>query len=283
MASVSVLIRNRNEAADLKRLLGRLREQHWNRLEVVVVDNESSDDSRRLISEYDCRLVHLPAGQFTYGRATNLGMEHCSGDLVMMLSAHSLPIGRYFVAEATTPFADSRVAAVRIPIASNTAELMNLAAAEPLNSLSTAEEVFRRGPVASGSVIRRSVWLEHRFDETLGGAEDKEWALRVLKTGDYIMPVVNAAYCYTRSFDQEGWIKKIRREETAGFEAANIRPKASLKNAVLSILAAQRDVLRKARTEARLYMFRGRLNRGVRPSPMTFHSGCAVNSSKEIV
>jgi glycosyltransferase involved in cell wall biosynthesis len=261
MPSVSVLIRNRNEAGDLKRLLVRLREQHWDRLEIVVVDNDSTDDSRRLIAEYGCKLVHLPAGQFTYGRATNLGMDHCSGDLVMMLSAHSLPIGRYFIAEATTPFADPRVAAVRIPIASNTSELRNLQSAAPLDSQSCAEEVFRRGPVASGSVIRRSVWLEHRLDETLGGAEDKEWALRVLKTGGYIMPVVNAAYCYTRSFDQAGWIKKIRREETAGFEAANIRPKASFKNVVLSTLAAQRDVFRKARTEAELYMFRSRLNR----------------------
>jgi GT2 family glycosyltransferase len=278
MRSVSVLIRNRNEAADLKRVLARLREQHWDRLEIVVVDNESTDDSRRYIAEFGCKLVHLPAGKFTYGRATNLGMEHCSGDLVMMLSAHSLPIGRYFVADATTPFSDPRVAAVRIPIASNTSELRSLSNAAPLTSASSAEEVFRRGPVASGSVIRRSVWLENRFDEALGGAEDKEWALRVLKSGNCIMPVVNAAYSYTRSFDQVGWIKKIVREETAGFEAANLQPKASLKNAVMSILAAQRDVFRKARTEAQLYMFRRRLNRAgseVRTP--------AVNSIKGIV
>jgi len=261
MPSVSVLIRNRNEAEDLRRLLNRLREQHAEILEIVVVDNESTDDSRHHIAELGCKLVNLPAGQFTYGRATNLGMENCSGELVLMLSSHSLPIGRYFVDEAIAPFSDPRVAALRIPIAANTAELRNFNAFAPLDSRSSAEEVFRRGPVASGSVIRRSVWEKHRFDETLGGAEDKEWALRVLREGSYIMPTVNLAYCYTRSFGPKSWIQKILREETAGFKAANIRPQASLKHTIFSILAAQRDVVRKAQMETKLYFFRLRLKR----------------------
>jgi|SRR5579884_3057285 len=275
MLSVSVLIRNRNEAADLKRLLARLREQHWGEFEIVVVDNESSDESRKYIAEFGCKLVDLPAGQFTYGRATNLGMEHCTGDLVVTLSSHSLPIGRYFLTEIVAAFEDPRVAAVRIPIASNTAELRNLSSVAALDSGSKTEEVFRRGPVASGSVIRRSVWQDFPFDEKLGGAEDKEWALRVLRSGNYIMPVANAAYCYTRSFGPEGWIKKIVREETAGFEAAELRPKASFKNLVLTILAAQRDVFQKAAVETKLYLFRRRLNR-INPSGRAQRAGSPV-------
>jgi glycosyltransferase involved in cell wall biosynthesis len=259
--SISVLIRNRNEADDLRRLLLRLREQQAQNIDIVVVDNESTDESRQHIESFGCRLVHLPEDQFTYGRATNLGLEHCSGELIVTLSSHSLPIGRSFIDEVTAPFSDPRVAAVRIPIASNTAELKNLGTFAPLHSKSGVEEVFRRGPVASGSVLRRSIWLAHRFDETLPGAEDKEWAFRVLGAGDYIMPVANAAYCYTRSFPPEKWIQKIRREEIAGFQAAGIRPRPSLKDTVFSILAAQRDVFRKAFLEAQLYWFRTRLGR----------------------
>ncbi len=258
---VSVLIRNRNEAVDLRRLLLRLREQQAQNLEIVVVDNESTDESRQHIESFGCRLVDLPAGQFTYGRATNLGLEHCSGDLVVTLSSHSLPLGRFFIDEVTAPFSDPRVAAVRIPIAANTAELKNIGTFAPLDSKSGVQEVFRRGPVASGSVIRRSIWLTYRFDETLPGAEDKEWAFRVLGAGDYVMPVANAAYCYTRSFPPEKWVQKMRREETAGLQAAGIRPRPSLKDTVFSILAAQRDVFRKALVEAELYWFRTRLNR----------------------
>ncbi len=247
-------------------MLLRLQEQHAQNLEIVVVDNDSTDDSRQHIESFGCRLVHLPTGQFSYGRATNLGLEHCSGDLVVMLSSHSLPLGRFFIDEVTAPFSDPRVAAIRIPIAANTAELKNMGTFAPLDSTSGVEEVFRRGPVASGSVIRRSIWLTHRFDESLPGAEDKEWALRVLRAGNCVMPVVNAAYCYTRSFSPDRWVQKIRREETAGLQAAGIRPRVSLKDTVFSILAAQRDVFRKALVEAELYWFRTRLGRESRAS-----------------
>jgi rhamnosyltransferase len=260
MIAVSVLIRNRNEGEHLYRLLTRLRQQHSEILEIVVVDNDSTDTSRHYAQEFGCRLVDLPAKDFTYGRATNLGIEACKGDLVLMLSSHSLPLGNYFINEVTPPFSNPEVAAVRIPIAANTRELGGNVA-PPLNAESSIEEIFRRGPVASGCVIRRNVWLQHRFDETLGAAEDKEWAARVLRSGKYIMPAVQAAYCYNRSFGELSWIQKLEREETAGFIAGNIKPKVSLKTTVFSILAAQRDAMRKARLEAHLYFFRTRLSR----------------------
>jgi rhamnosyltransferase len=260
MFAVSVLIRNRNEGEHLYRLLTRLRQQHGKILEIVVVDNESTDASRHYAQEFGCRLVDLPAKDFTYGRATNLGIEACKGDLVLMLSAHSLPLGNYFINEVTPPFSNPEVAAVRIPIAANTRELGGIVP-PPLNAESSIEEIFRRGPVASGCVIRRNVWLQHRFDETLGAAEDKEWAARVLRSGNYIMPAVQAAYCYNRSFGELSWIQKLEREETAGLIAGNIKPRVSLKTTVFSILAAQRDAMRKARLEAHLYFFRTRLSR----------------------
>jgi glycosyltransferase involved in cell wall biosynthesis len=261
MFSISILIRNRNEGEDLRLVLQRLREQHAEILEIVVVDNDSTDESRRYIQEFDCKLIHLPAGEFTYGRATNLGFQNCSGDLVVTLSSHSLPIGRYFLHEVTAPFVAPNVAAARIPIASNTAELRNFSSFEPLDRNSSAEEVFRRGPVASGSVVRRSIWLEHRFDESLGAAEDKDWALRVLRSADYVMPVVNSAYCYTRPFPPKVLIRRRMLEEASGMKAANILPRASLRDALFSVLVAQRDVFRKARVEAQLYWFRSRLSR----------------------
>lgn len=261
MATVSVLIRNRNEADNLRRVLARLRQQYTQPCEIVVVDNDSEDESRRCINDFGATLVHLPKQAFSYGRATNVGFEHCSGDLVLMLSSHSLPIGKHFVDDVCEPFSDPQTAAVRIPIAANSSELRNLDAQVPLNSTSSPEEVFRRGPVASGCVIRRAIWLEHPVNEHLRAAEDKEWALRVLRSGPYTMSVANAAYCYLRPFSTAAWLKKIRREETAGFEAAGILPKASLKDLIQTAAAAQLESFRKIRIECGLYGFRKSLRR----------------------
>ena len=227
----------------------------------VVVDNESDDESRRYIAEFGAKLVHLPKGSFTYGRATNIGFENCTGDLVLMLSSHSIPIGKHFIDDACEPFSDLRVAAVRIPIAANTSELRKLYAFAPLDQNSSPEEVFRRAPVASGSVIRRQVWEQHRFNEQIQAAEDKEWALRVLRTGQYVMTVADACYCYARNFSKDSWLRKIRKEETAGSEAAGILPNASLKDVIARVLVSQREVFRTLSVESQLYFFRQNLRR----------------------
>ncbi|MFN7921734.1 MAG: glycosyltransferase family A protein [Bryobacteraceae bacterium] len=257
--SVSVVIRNRNEGEHLRRLLERMKIWRTQPLEVVVVDNASTDDSRKIIEDMGARLVHLPEGQFTYGRATNLGFEHARGELVLMLSSHTVPLGRYFLEEVTEPFADPRVAAVRIPIAANTAELLKLGQIAPLDQSSAVKDVFARGPVASGSVIRRSVWLEHKVDEKLLAAEDKEWAMRVLATGKWIMPVVPAAYAYTKRFVGDAYLNKIRKEERAGFEIAGLRTPHSFVDLVKSVLVMPRDSWRQAREKIALHRFRAGL------------------------
>ena len=256
MPAVSVVIRNRNEGEHLGRLLRRLNAMRTRALEIIVVDNDSTDDSRTLIDEHGATLVHLPAGQFTYGRATNLGFERARGDLVLMLSSHSLPVGTHFIDEVTAPFSDPTVAAVRIPIAANTAELRNLQTFQPLDRHSPLDAIYRRGPVASGSVIRRSVWLRHRFDESLRAAEDKEWAARVLAEGGWVMPVVDACYAYTKVFTHSSYLEKICKEERAGAEAAGLTPSTSCALTIKSSLVAFREAAWKVYSIWRLFFFR---------------------------
>ncbi len=257
MATVSVVIRNRNEAEQLRGVLTRLRAQRTQPLEIIVVDNESTDDSRDVIRDFNATLVSLPLGQFTYGRATNLGFEHSRGDLVLMLSSHSFPVGTYFLDEVTAPFSDLRVAAVRIPIAGNSLELRNVVGRlSPLDRNSTAKDVFGRGPAASGSVIRRSVWERVRVDELLEAAEDKEWAMRVLRESDWTIPTVNACYVYAKTYTSETWLKKLLREERAGFFAAGLKREVDWIHVAKTVLAGMRDVWRRARTESALNFFR---------------------------
>jgi GT2 family glycosyltransferase len=254
---VSVLIRNRNEAACLRLVLPRLREQVTQPAEIVVVDNESTDESRQVAEQHQCKIVHLPAGEFTYGRATNLGFENCASPLVMLLSSHSLPLGTHFICDAIRPFEDPKVAAVRIPIAVNTAELEKVAQMRPLDGSSEAREVFARGPVASGSVIRRAVWERFRQDEKLGAAEDKEWALRVLRSGEgWVMPVANTAYAYVRRLDGPALLRKYQKEERAGLEAAGIHTPPHLGNLLKTSAALPRNAMAKVIFEWKMFLFR---------------------------
>ena len=91
---VSVLIRVRNEEYALRQLFECLRIQKLDRpFEVVVIDNESDDGSAKVARAMGARVFTFPRSLFTYGRAINVGVKLCRGDLIVLLSAHSWPQG----------------------------------------------------------------------------------------------------------------------------------------------------------------------------------------------
>src|SRR5258707_7957822 len=91
---VSVLIRVRNEEQALRRLFECLRIQKLDRpFEVVVIDNESDDESAQVARMMGARVFNFPQSLFGYGRAINVGVKLCRGDLIVLLSAHSWPQG----------------------------------------------------------------------------------------------------------------------------------------------------------------------------------------------
>src|SRR5215467_11257751 len=93
-ALVSVLIRVRNEEHALRRLFECLRMQKLDRpFEVVVIDNESEDESAKVAKMMGARVFTFPRSLFGYGRAINAGVKLCRGELIVLLSAHSWPRG----------------------------------------------------------------------------------------------------------------------------------------------------------------------------------------------
>ena len=124
---------------------------------------------------------------FDYSTALNVGIERVSGELVLILSAHAIPVddalgGRHDRSvrgparggrrEPPGPLgrrAVARGAAAR-PRSSATS-------AASLTSESGGEILFSN----AASCMRRSVWLEQPF--TLPAAEDLEWAERVVAAG----------------------------------------------------------------------------------------------------
>jgi hypothetical protein len=85
---VSVLINNFNYARFLPQSIESALAQTYPRVEVVVVDDASSDDSRQIIGRYADRVVRVfredNGGQ---GAAINAGFRASRGDIVMLLDA----------------------------------------------------------------------------------------------------------------------------------------------------------------------------------------------------
>jgi glycosyltransferase involved in cell wall biosynthesis len=88
--SISVVIISHNDVDNLLRCLQSLREQTLTPIEILVVDNDSSDDTKAvitdlLVSEANIKLIFEK--QRSRGAARNTGVRHAIGNIVVMTDA----------------------------------------------------------------------------------------------------------------------------------------------------------------------------------------------------
>lgn len=97
--SISVVIPVRDDAEALDACLQRLARQTVRPLEVVVVDNGSTDDSARVATRHGARVVVEPQPGIPAAAAT--GYDAAAGDVFARLDADSLPGPRWVERIAT--------------------------------------------------------------------------------------------------------------------------------------------------------------------------------------
>lgn len=205
---VSVVIRNRNEGTFLREVLYALSVQAGVSWELIVVDNESTDESVKVAREHGAIVVSLARERFSYGRALNHGMAVARGKVCVILSAHSLPLGHTFLKACAAPFQDPQVAAVRCVYAGKGSDATRWIAPEVLDASSSVDEIVSKGPLANGCAIRRTVWKAIPFDENVIAAEDKLWALRAVRAGYTILSPCDAFYLYLKPLSPAELLRK---------------------------------------------------------------------------
>jgi len=87
-STVSVVIPARNAESGIAGVLRSVFEQQLDaELDVVVVDDGSSDDTTAMANQFPCRVVASPAGNGSPARARNLGARESRGDPIVFLDA----------------------------------------------------------------------------------------------------------------------------------------------------------------------------------------------------
>ncbi len=230
---LSIVIRCRNEANSLRKVMAALCAQrcdfNW---EVVLVDNESADDTRQIAEEFDARVVAISRQEFTYGRAINFGVNAARGELVMLLSAHALPIGSHFLAAAAAPFDDAQVAAARCLLVTSPRQLetwyqpkdIQYASAKEQRQAEAGTAWVGEYPTGGCCVIRRAVWEEVKYDEQLESNEDKLWASQVLAKGWKVRCCAEAVWMYTRKYGRRERLQRETRQHLALYRITGRAP-----------------------------------------------------------
>src|SRR3972149_2256963 len=111
LPKASIVIRTKNEARLLPSCLEMILKQSAGPEEIIFVDSGSTDGSigiiETFISEYRLgKLIRIKPEEFTYGRALNLGCELASGDILVSLSAHAIPVSPEWLVSLLRYFSD---------------------------------------------------------------------------------------------------------------------------------------------------------------------------------
>lgn len=206
---LSILIRNLNESESLRQTLAALQRQRTSFLyEIVVVDNESDDDSVQVAAALGCKVVTLQRSQFSYGRALNFGIAHCSGSIIMALSAHVILLNEHFLEQVPGYFADDRVAALRFVQATSPRQVGESIVKGPLMMEYNDHKDFPALQWANlminhCSAFRKSCWQQVPFDESLPDSEDKRWSLDIMQKGYSLLYRVPCFYVYNKPLNRE--------------------------------------------------------------------------------
>jgi rhamnosyltransferase len=197
--SVSVVIRAKNEARFIGETLSAIFDPRaLAPRQVVVVDSGSTDGTQAIVESFPCTLVQIRPDQFTYGFALNLGVANADAEIVATLSAHSLPANPDWLSELIKPFAQAQVAGVygrQFP--RSNATIPERLGMRLTGVLGAKPKLLDRRPLFSNAngAFRRSLWLEHPFDEHIRGAEDIAW-VRTMQERGYLIAYQPTAAVY---------------------------------------------------------------------------------------
>ena len=173
----SIVIRAYNEERHLGRLLEGISHQTVKDVEVILVDSGSSDATVKIAEGYGVKVVHVRPEEFTFGRSLNLGIQAARQDLVVIASAHVHPVYPDWLERLLEPFSDPKVALTygkqRAGLESKFSERQILHQWYPDQDQPRQPHPFCNN---ANAAIRRSLWEQHPYDETLAALEDLAWA-----------------------------------------------------------------------------------------------------------
>ncbi len=222
----SIIVRAYNEERHIGRLLAGILEQNVSDVEIILVDSGSTDATVAIASRFPVRIVTIDPEEFTFGRSLNIGCRAARGEFLVMVSAHAYPVYSDWLEKLLAPFEDHRVALTygkqRGDQRTRFSEQQVFKKWFPDRSNLRQQTPFCNN---ANAAIRRDLWIQHPYDESLSGLEDLAWAIWALQQGYHLAYVAEAEVVHVHQEAPHQVRNRYRREAMA---LAQLRPQAKL-------------------------------------------------------
>ncbi len=183
---ISIIIRAYNEENNIGKLLSLIKRQKLSYdYEIIVVDSGSIDKTIMIAKQFDVKIINIKPEEFSFGYSLNKGIEQASGEICVFISAHCFPVNEKWLEELVTPLLkNKRIGLVygkqRGGDMSKFSEKEIFKKWYPENIDGIQNHPFSNN---ANTAIRKNIWEECKYDETLTGLEDLDWAKKVLDKG----------------------------------------------------------------------------------------------------
>lgn len=178
----SIIIRTKNEERWISSCLESVFSQDYPDFEVILVDNNSSDATVAKALKYPVKLVTID--EFRPGDAINKGNEASSGDILVCLSGHCIPVDDQWLKRLVAPLSDKMVAGVygrQQPMSFTTdRDKRDLLITFGLDYKIQKKDTFFHN---ANSAYRREIWEKFPFDDRIKHIEDRLWGHDVIAAG----------------------------------------------------------------------------------------------------
>ncbi|MFN6004223.1 MAG: glycosyltransferase family 2 protein, partial [Dolichospermum sp.] len=103
--TASIIIRTYNEQRYLEKLLEEIQNQVVDDLlyEVIIVDSGSTDKTLEIANKFNSKILNIKKSEFSFGRSLNIGCAAATGDYLIFISGHCVPVNEYWLMSLINP------------------------------------------------------------------------------------------------------------------------------------------------------------------------------------